>query len=103
MKLEDFKPGEVHTHTGFVAITAYGNLTHISTEMPEHGYVTILPYNITFTVPEGFNAVQEAVKSIDMEMDKERQELAEKLQRLQAKKNELLQISYEGNDILDAE
>lgn len=103
MKMEDLKPGQVHVIPGFIAISQYGSFTHCTHEMTEHGYITIAPHEITFTVPEGFNAVQEAVKAIDSLMDKERGDLATKLQRLQAKKNELLQISFAGNDILDAE
>lgn len=103
MKVEDLKPGQVHVMPGFIAVSQYGTLSHCAHEMTEHGYITIAPHEITFTVPEGFNAVQEAVKAIDSLMDKERGDLAAKLQRLQAKKNELLQISFAGNDILDAE
>lgn len=102
MKMEDLKPGQVHNEAGFILLSGYGSITYSHMEMPQHGYITVCPHVLTFTIPDGFNAVQEAVKAIDAEMDKERGELAAKLQRLQAKKNELLQISYEGNVILDA-
>lgn len=103
MKMEDLKPGQIHTQEGFILLTEYGRFTHAGCEMPQHGYITVCPHDITFTIPDGFNAVQEAVKAIDAAMEKERGELAEKLQRLQAKKNELLQLPYGGNTILDAE
>ena len=103
MKLEDFIPGTEHTLTGFILISPYGNLTHAGCPMEDNGYVTVVPHDIQFTIPEGFNAIQEAVKALDAEMEKERGELAEKLRSLQAKKNDLLQLSYGGNDILDAE
>lgn len=103
MKMEDLKPGQVHTQEGFILLTQYGSITHANCEMKEHGYITVCPHTLIFTIPDGFNAVQEAVKAIDAQMDQERGELAEKLQRLQAKKNELLQLTYGGNTILDAE
>lgn len=103
MEIKDLKPGQTHSVEGFIIVSSYGTITHSMNEMPEHGYITICPYTLTFTIPEGFNAVKQAVNAIDAEMEKERSDLAKKLQRLQAKKNELLQLSYGGNDILDAE
>lgn len=103
MKVKDLVPGSVHTITGFIAISEYGTLSHTSCDMTKHGYMTVAVHDINFTIPEGFNAVQSAVQAIDAKMESERGELAAKLQRLQAKKNELLQISFAGNDILDAE
>lgn len=103
MKVKDLVPGSVHTITGFIAVSEYGMLSHISADMSKYGYMTVAPHDISFTIPEGFNAVNSAVQAIDAIMEKERAALAEKLQRLQARKNELLQISFAGNDILDAE
>lgn len=103
MKVKDLVPGSDHTITGFIAVNEYGMLSHISADMSEYGYMTIAPHDISFTIPKGFNAVQSAVQAIDAKMESARSELAAKLQHLQAKKNELLQISFAGNDILDAE
>jgi len=103
MDIKDIVPGAEIVIPGFVSLNNYGDFSHTRYEMPEHGYTAIAPYEIRVVVPEGFNVVTEYVKVIDAEMETARKELTDKLQVLQQKKNELLQISYAGNAILDPE
>lgn len=98
---KELKPGDVIKIPGFVYSTPYGFLTHAGADMPD--WIPIGEHEIVFTVPEGFNAVAAAVEMVDKSIDKERAEHAEKMRKLAEKKAELLQITYQGAEILDAE
>jgi hypothetical protein len=101
LNTKDLKPGDVIRLPGFIYATPYGFITHAGHAMPD--WIVIGEHEIVFTIPEGFNAVAAAVAMVDNAMEKERAEHTQKMQQLAEKKAELLQITYEGAQVLDAE
>jgi hypothetical protein len=101
---KDIVPGAKLPVTVFVMMTEYGTI-HFSVFKPTEKDTNILieTQNLVVTVPEDFNITGELVKSIDRQMEIERDKMHVALARLQVRKDELLKISYKGNEILDAE
>lgn len=95
------KPGQQFQLKNFVVISPYGGtLMLLSCEL--EGYITLGTHEFTFTVPEGFNAVAQAVAAVDRKIDALVSEHNIAISELREKKAQLLQLSYGGNDVLDA-
>lgn len=61
--------GQTITLPGFIIQSEFGCLMHASCEMPQHGYVTVMPISITFTVPADFNSVAGQVAVLNKKLD----------------------------------
>ena len=82
-------------------LTTYGSLS-----VSQHhfdGHVLIDTIEVEFTVPEGFNPIAQAVTALDKQIESIMDEARRRAKPFHEKKAELLQITYQGAEILDAE
>lgn len=98
---KDIKPGQVLHIKGFVMASQLGGVIFFSCKLPD--YIVIGEHTIEFTVPEGFNAITSAVADIDEQIEAKKEKYHKELAGLKERKNQLLQISYGGAEILDPE
>lgn len=94
MNHREYKPGMEIEVKGFICHPGYANPTFCEYEMAVHGYTTICPYTLKFTVPEGFNSVQAELASIDKAMGQEADAYHAKMSNFKDRKAELLQIGH---------
>lgn len=100
IKPEDLKPGQVLTLDVHVMVDTYGCISVSNYHFEDKIYIG--PSTVTITVPEDFNATSQAVAVIDAQLDSLANEYHTAKNKLAEKKAQLLQISYGGNEILDA-
>ena len=93
-------PGQKIKQTVHLMVSSYGSIS-IST-FKYQDYIYIGEAEVEFTVPEGFNAVAQAVAAIDNKIEAIQDEAQKRLRPLREQKAQLLQISYAGAEILDA-
>lgn len=100
MDPKELKPGMKLKSTVNLMVSTHGSISvsqhHFS------GHIIVATVDVEFTVPADFNVVAEAVKAIDEEVDRIMEEARTKAAPLHKQKAQLLQISYGGNDVLDA-
>lgn len=95
------KPGDKIKQLVHLQLSTYGSISVSSYHFDQ--YILIDSVEVEFTVPEGFNPVQQAVAALDAQINSVMDEAYKRTQPLKEKKAQLLQISYGGADILDAE
>lgn len=100
IQAKDLKVGDVLEIDLHVMVNLYGSMSVSTHKWNDAVYVG--PAQLVFTVPEGFNPAAQAVAAIDKQLDTLADEYQKKKAVLTEKKAQLLQISYGGNDILDA-
>ena len=104
MNLKDYKPGQVVTVSGFVSQLHYLDTpTWHTIELASSGYVTICPHDITFTIPEGFNAVAAEVSSIEKALSEAAESYHQTVASLRERKQQLLQLTFDDGEVMDAE
>ncbi len=54
---------------GFIIVSEFGYVTWSQNEMPDHGFTTITPHAIAFTVPATFNAIASEVGMLKKKID----------------------------------
>ena len=67
--MSKYTAGQKVVLPGFVIVNDYGFTTWSSGEMSEHGYITVAPHDLEFTVPATFNAVAAEVAAIEKKLD----------------------------------
>ncbi len=102
-KVQDLQPGDVITTPGFI-VKGYGSYTHCESQLNDNNYKTVMPFDLTFTVPEGFNGVVAAVNGVNSAIEKLKDGYHATLAELLKQKEELLMIGHSGEsaDVLDA-
>ena len=97
MNVKEYKPGQVMTVQGFIVQPPYSpSPTFHYSEMGQHGYVTICPHTLTFTVPAGFNATAAEIASIDTALEVAAKAYYETIADLRSRRDALRQITYEA-------
>lgn len=96
----DLVPGQKIKQTVHLTLTSYGCLMASNFKMVNDIYIGEAV--VEFTVPEDFNAVAQAVAAVDRKIATITQEAQTLLKPLREQKAQLLQISYQGAEILDA-
>lgn len=100
LQAKDIHAGDTFEIDLHVMVNMYGGITVSTHKWNDAVYLG--PASVSFTVPEGFNPVHQAVAAIDKQLDTLADEYQKKKAKLNEKKAELLQISYGGAEILDA-
>jgi hypothetical protein len=100
--IKSLKPGDILEFEGVFQVSPYG-WTSINSGAGIPDYVTIAPVKISVTVPDGFNGITAMVQVLDDKAEAVRKEADGKILVLTKQKNDLLQLSYGGQEILDAE
>jgi len=95
------KPGQKIKQTVNLMLSDFGGIAMSAHKFPD--YILVAVAEVEFTVPESFNAVAQAVDALDNQITNIQNETQAKLKVLREKKAQLLQITYQGADILDAE
>lgn len=98
---KDIKPGQMLSIKGFVMASQFGGATFFTCKLPD--YIVLGEHTLEFVVPEGFNAVASAVAELEEQIEAKKEKHHKELAILQERKAQLLQISYGGAEILDAE
>lgn len=91
------------TIDGFIVHPQWNDkATFAHSEMPEHGYTTIMPFQLQFVVPPGFNGVTAELSAIDAATAKAAEAYHQAIGALRERKAALLQLSYEDGEVQDA-
>lgn len=94
------KAGDKIKQKIFLQISTYGSISVSAYQFNEH--IQVASLEVEFTVPEGFNPVQQAVAAIDQAIANVMDEAHKRTKPMKEKRNQLLQITYAGAEILDA-
>lgn len=92
----ELKAGQEVEVPGFIIVSKYGFITHAGSEMPDHGYLTVMPYNLKFTVPADFNPVAAQVSALEAEREKLKKEFNNRIAKINDQISKLQAICYDA-------
>lgn len=104
-EVKDLKPGDTISVPGFISKSSYGAYTHSSAKLESMGHTTVMPFDLVFTIPEGFNGIHTELSSIDSAMALAADAYHQTVGDLKLRKAKLLQLSHnpsDGVEVLDA-
>ena len=84
---------------GFIIKPQWGHPTHATHEMTEHGYITIMPYTLKFTVPDDFNPVAAQVAALEAAREKLRKEFNARINQIEDEISKLQAICYDAPEV----
>jgi hypothetical protein len=83
---------------GFIAQSPYGTgYSFVECDMTAHGYVTVCPHVLEFTIPQTFNPVAAKVSMLEKQLDKLSEEHHQKVKRIKDRIANLLCIEYSAS------
>lgn len=88
--MEKLVAGQEVEVPGFIVVSEYGRPTHCTQEMTNHGFITIMPHTLKFTVPVEFNAVSAEVAAIEKKLDTMADDYHKKVRNLKERIESLL-------------
>lgn len=98
---KDLKPGQEISLSGIVQISTFGGTILLCSILLD-GYIKLGEYSFTHVIPDDFNSTLSAVDAIDQQIERMKDKHQAELHKLLDQKAQLLQITYEGAEILDA-
>jgi hypothetical protein len=86
---------------GFVLSSEYGYVTWSQNEMLDHGYVTVAPHSLAFTVPDDFNSIASEVEMLNKKIDAMADEYHGKVAQIKERIANLLCIEHTPAEEVD--
>jgi hypothetical protein len=79
---------------GFICKTSWDSYTFFASRMDQHGYMTVCPHTLEFTIPEDFNPVAAELSMLEKRLDSLADEYAEKVKPVKDRIANLKCIEY---------